>query len=87
METELTSTTLSTWFDETEAIELDASRLVLYTPSDFKKDIITTRYIPHIQKALKELFSADMEVAVLGEGELEQRSGQDEDSFLPGTEA
>ncbi len=87
MEGELTATTLSTWFDETEAIELDASRLVLYTPSDFKKDIITTRYIPHIQKALKELFSADMEVAVLGEGELEQRSGQDEDSFLPGTEA
>ena len=87
MEGELTATTLSTWFDETEAIELDASRLVLYTPSDFKKDIITTRYIPHIQKALKELFSADMEVAVLGEGELEQRCGQDEDSFLPGTEA
>lgn len=29
------------------------------------------RYLPVIQKALHELFSADFEVVVLGEGELE----------------
>ena len=83
MEGDLTATTLNTWFDDAQAISLDAERLVLYTPSDFKKDIIVSRYIPSIQKALRELLSADMAVTVLGEGELEQK---EENSFLPGTE-
>lgn len=85
MEKDLTATTLNTWFDETQAVDLTADALILYTPSDFKKDIIATRYIPHIQKALRELLSADMEVRVLGEGEL--KPAQEDNSFLPGTEA
>ena len=84
MEGDLTATTLNTWFDDAQCVSLDADKLVLYTPSDFKKDIIRSRYIPNIQKALKELLSADMEVAVLGEGELEQK--EEGSSFLPGTE-
>ena len=86
MEGDLTSTTLSTWFDDAEALSLEADRLVLYTPTGFKRDIIVSRYVPHIQKALRELFSADFEITVLAEGE---REGQDEkrgDGFLPGTE-
>lgn len=85
MEGDLTATTLNTWFDDAQALSLDPDRLVLYTPSDFKKDIIVSRYIPSIQKALKELLSADMEVTVLGEGELPQQAEGDS-SFLPGTE-
>ena len=56
MEGDLTSTTLSTWFDDAEALSLEADRLVLYTPTGFKRDIIVSRYVPHIQKALRELF-------------------------------
>jgi len=84
MESDLTSTTLSTWFDDAEAVSLDADCFVLYTPSNFKKDIITSRYLPNIQKALKELFSADLQVTVLGEGERKEAAPRD--SFLPGTE-
>ena len=84
MEGDLTATTLNTWFDDAQAVSLDADKLVLYTPSDFKKDIIISRYIPSIQKALKELLSADMAVTVLGEGELGQT--EEDNSFLPGTE-
>ncbi len=69
MEGDLTSTTLSTWFDDAEALSLEADRLVLYTPTGFKRDIIVSRYVPHIQKALRELFSADFEITVLAEGE------------------
>ncbi len=87
MEADLTSTTLSTWFDDAQAVALESDALVLYTPSDFKKDIITSRYLPNIKKALRELFSADMEVTVLGEGELEGYSKGQDSSFLPGTEA
>lgn len=85
MEADLTATTLSTWFDDAQAVALEGDRFILYTPSNFKKDIIISRYVPAIQKALKELFSTDLDVVVLGEGELEGfRSGRGD--FLPGTE-
>lgn len=84
MEGDLTSTTLNTWFDDTEALALEDDCLILYTPSEFKRDIISTRYAPNIQKALRELFSADFEVRVLGEKDDLDRPGAN--SFLPGTE-
>ena len=85
MEGPLPSTTLTTWFDDTEALSLTPDRLTLYTPSDFKRDIITSRYLPNIQQALRELFSADIEVTVLGQGEKPQGDPHRGD-FLPGTE-
>ena len=51
MEGELTSTTLSTWFDDAEALAFTADKLTLYTPTAFKRDIIVSRYLPNIQKA------------------------------------
>ena len=88
MEADMTATTIHTWFDDTVAVSLEGDRFVLYTPSDFKRDIIVSRYLPPIQKALHELFSADFQVEVLGEGELDrfQNKGRPkDDSFLPGT--
>ena len=86
MEADLTPTTLTTWFDDAEAVALEEDRFVLYTPSNFKRDTIVSRYVPAIQKALKELFSAEFSVTVLGEGELEKHTSTRESSFLPGTE-
>ena len=87
MEGDMTATTINTWFDDAEPVALDANRFVLHTPSNFKRDIIVSRYLPAIQKALHELFSADFEVVVLGEGELEDfGKSKPDDVFLPGTE-
>ena len=86
MEADLTATTLNTWFDDAEVISLEEDRLVLYTPSDFKKEIILSRYLPNIQKALRELFSADFQVQLLGEGEKAALSQNKTEGFLPGTE-
>lgn len=86
MEADLTATTISTWFDDAEAVALEEDRLVLYVPSNFKRDIIVSRYVPAIQKALRELFSAELQVAVLGEGERDKLLGEKADAFLPGTE-
>ena len=86
MGADLTPTTLTTWFDDAEAVALEEDRFVLYTPSNFKRDTIVSRYVPAIQKALKELFSAEFSVTVLGEGELEKHTSTRESSFLPGTE-
>ena len=87
MEGDMTATTINTWFDDATPVALDANRFVLHTPSNFKRDIIMARYLPVIQKALHELFSADFEVVVLGEGELEHfGKKKTDDVFLPGTE-
>jgi len=81
----MTPTTIKTWFDDAVAVSLEENKLVLRTPSEFKRDIIQTRYLPQIQAALKELFSADFEVQLLIEGE-EYRPKQTDGSFFPGTE-
>ena len=82
---EMTATTLKSWFDDAEAVSLEESSFVLYSPTRLKRDIITARYIPPIQNALRELFSSDFQVLVLTENELagyQKGAG----SSLPGTE-
>ena len=87
MGAEMTATTLNTWFDDTQAVTLEESRLVLYSPTRFKRDIIAARYVLPIQNALHELFSADFQVEVLTEGELDSLQEESKrPSFLPGTE-
>ncbi|MCI8989569.1 MAG: chromosomal replication initiator protein DnaA [Lawsonibacter sp.] len=86
MSAEMTATTLNTWFDDAEALALEESRLVLYSPTKFKQEIITARYLPPIQNALHELFSADFQVTVLSEGERNKLEKPRTGGFLPGTE-
>lgn len=87
MEGEMTATTISTWFDDAEAVSLEENRFILYTPSDFKKGIIESRYVSVVKKALFELFSADFDVVILGEGERDKYTPKPTNaSFLPGTE-
>ena len=62
MEQDMTATTINTWFDDATPVALESNRFVLHTPSNFKRDIINSRYLPTIQKALHELFSSDFEV-------------------------
>lgn len=86
MGAEMTTTTLNTWFDDAEAIALEESRFILYSPTKFKQEIIATRYITPIQNALHELFSADFQVIVLTEGERANLEKLKPSTFLPGTE-
>ena len=89
MEADMTATTIHTWFDDTVAVSLNEDKFILHTPSEFKREIILSRYLPPIQKALHELFSADFQVVVLGDEELAQlqkAKQPKEDGFLPGTE-
>ena len=87
MEREMTSTTINTWFDDARAVALEESRFIICSPDIFKRDIIRQRYLPAVQRALQELFSAEFEVLVLGEEELSSLSEDySDDDFLPGTE-
>ena len=87
MQPDMTATTINTWFDDATAVALEDDRFVLYSPTRFKRDIIATRYVSKIQTALRDLFSCDMEVTVLTEGELDQYQQEPEkNDFFPGTE-
>ena len=88
LEQSMTSTTISTWFSEAEPVSLDETRFTLYIPTDFKREVISARYLPEIKKALYDLFSADLEVQLLDEpGRKALEQGMEADSgFLPGTE-
>lgn len=87
MQQTMTETTITTWFSDTEPVALDENRFIIYVPTQFKRDIVVSRYLGDIQKALYDLFSAQLEVVVLTEEERE-KYGKDEPAarFLPGTE-
>ena len=87
MGSEMTATTMNTWFDDAEAVSLEESRFVLYSPTRFKRDIIAARYASPIQNALRELFSSDFQLTVLTEDQLTSfQDGPKQSDFLPGTE-
>ncbi len=68
----LTSTAITTWFSDCEAVELKDNLLILHTSAPFKKDIIESRFSNLICEALKELFCEDFEIAVLDDDGLAQ---------------
>ena len=83
----LTETTISTWFSDIEAVSLDENQFILSVPTEFKQGILNDRYREEIQKALFELFSAEIDVVILKEQEKAQyQNPQEVSRFLPGTE-
>ena len=65
MESSMTAVSIETWFGDVEAVALEDTRLVLCVPTDFKRNIIRTRFQSGVEAALKELFSFDVDVALL----------------------
>ncbi len=72
MEERLGAVTVSAWFDDAEVVELNENNLILYSPSDFRRDIISRRCVAYIQDALKEVFNSDAKVLVFGDQERNQ---------------
>ena len=71
LEERLSAVTVSTWFDDAEVVELTEENLILYSPNDFRREIIQRRCTQHIQDALKELFNSDAKLLVFGDEELD----------------
>ena len=66
----LTPTAIKTWFEDCTPVEIDGSTLVLHTTSDFKRDIIVSRFGDTIRDVLSDLFSCDFEITVLTDKEI-----------------
>ena len=69
---DITPTAYNTWFADCEPVELEDCKLVLHTPTDFKRNIIQSRFGSTICAALYDLFSCDFELQVLAGDELEE---------------
>ena len=65
MEVDMTAVSIDTWFGDAEAVALEETRFVLCVPTEFKRDVIRSRFLPIVQNALKELFSFDVDVELL----------------------
>ncbi len=70
MEERLGAVTVSSWFDDAEVVELNDEQLILYTPSDFRRDIIRRRCTEYIQDALQEIFNSNAKLTVFDDKEL-----------------
>ena len=71
LEEQLSAITVSAWFDDAKVIELNEEQLIIYSPSDFRRDTIRKRCTAHIQDALRLLFNSDAKLVVLDDKELE----------------
>ena len=69
LENEMTPTAVSTWFYDIEPVSLDEDRFVLCCPTDFKREIIRSRYLPTLEKAFYELFAEQISVEVISPAE------------------
>ncbi len=68
------SVAVNTYFDDAEIVEVKDNKLVLYSPSPFRKDVILSRFNLLIQDAVRERFEMDIELVVLDEDEFPQYS-------------
>ena len=66
----LTPTAMKTWFDDCTPVGIDGNSLVLHSPSEFKANIISSRYGAMIKELLTDLFSQDFELQVLSGDEI-----------------
>ena len=67
---ELTPTAINTWFSEVTPVALNDNKLVIHTPTDFKRNIIVNRFAESIKHCLTELFACDFDLTVLAGDEL-----------------
>lgn len=65
LEQSMTAVAIDTWFGDVEAVALEDTQLVLCVPTDFKRNIIRTRFLNNLEQALRELFSFDVDVSLL----------------------
>ena len=70
LEERLSAITVSSCLDDAEIVELNDQNLIIYSSSDFRRDLIRRRYTSYIEDALKETFNSNAKLIVFGDEEL-----------------
>lgn len=82
LEQQLSEVTVSAWLDDTEVVGLFDNTLVIYSPTDFRQQIIRDRCAPYIIDVLRELLSPDAKLEVWGEAEMRAHKGEKKEKLL-----
>ena len=77
LESHLPSSTVSAWFDDTQVLEFNEDRLVIYCPDEFRRGMITRNCTSYIQDALSELFQSTAKLRVLDDEEFRTYQNKD----------
>ena len=72
---ELSETTIATWFDELEAVDIRGNTFLLHCGNDFKQEYIENLFLKNIKAALHDIFSTDFEVEILDDAGLAEFTG------------
>ena len=74
-----TSTSIATWFSDCKPVAIKESTFIIYTPTDFKRKIITNRFGTALEEVLTDLFSSPFTVQILcGDETIESTSSFDD---------
>ena len=74
-----TSTSIATWFSDCKPVAIKESTFIIYTPTDFKRKIITNRFGAALEEVLTDLFSSPFTVQILGGDETMETSSSFDD--------
>ena len=72
---DLSETTIATWFDELEAVDIRGNTFILHCANDFKKGYIESLFLKNIKAVLHDIFSTDFEVEILDDLSFEEFRG------------
>ena len=62
---QLTPTAINTWFSDCTPVDIEDCRLVLHTTTEFKRNIINSRFSESIKAVLSDIFACDFDLLVL----------------------
>ena len=72
---DLSETTIATWFDELEAVDIRGNVFILHCANDFKKGYIESLFMKNIKASLHDIFSTDFEVRILDDNAFAEFQG------------
>ena len=67
---QLTPTAINTWFSDCTPVDIEDCRLVLHTTTEFKRNIINSRFSESIKAVLSDIFACDFDLLVLAGDEV-----------------
>ena len=67
---QLTPTAINTWFSDCTPVDIEDCRLVLHTTTEFKRNIINSRFSESTKAVLSDLFACDFDLLVLAGDEV-----------------
>lgn len=84
LSTQFTQTAITTWFSDCVPVDIDGTRMVIQTTTDFKRSILVSRFSESIKAALSDIFSCEFDLLILAGDEIEEYSTRKkEESTLP----